>query len=143
MCKHERLEVRAERSLHRFQSRETSRSMAESLGVTAPNVIIKTYAHSHLGNDLVMEFSPQAGVCSVAFPQQQMRALGALMPQLRGNQQCPSVLCVPFLQLIFCGSLNVESRWQLWILTSQIFTGQGCPQHVAMRIWVGSGYSRN
>lgn len=72
--------------------------MAASLGIlTAQNVIIKTYARSHLGNDLVMEFSLQAGVCSVAFPQQQMSALGARTPQPRGNQRCPSVLCVPSL----------------------------------------------
>lgn len=118
--------------------------MAESPGIlTAPNVIIKMYAHSHLSNDLVIEFSPQAGVCSVAFPQQQMSALRALTPQLRGNQQCPHVLRVPSQQLIFCGSLNVEARWQLWILTFQILTGQGCPQRIVMCIWVGSGYSQN
>lgn len=93
MCKDERLEVRAERSLHRFQSRETSRSMAESLGITAQNVIIKMYAHGHLGNDLAMEFSPQAGVCSVAFPQQQTRASGARAPQLGESAVPQCSLC--------------------------------------------------
>lgn len=68
--------------------------MAEPVGMlTAQNVIIKMYARSYLGNDLVIEFSPQAGVCTVASPQQQMRALRVRTPQLRGNRWCPSVLC--------------------------------------------------
>lgn len=107
----------------------------------AQKTIIKMYVHSHLGNDRVMEFSPQAGMLSVAFPRQQMSALRARTPQLRGNRGCPSVLCALSLQLIICGSLSVESRWQLWILTSQNFRGRGHLQHVVMCIWVGSGYS--